>query len=67
MTRRRHQKPVNRPDWRDESMPVLAQHKMRGLVPVTPQFAHDMAAYKLAHDAVPNWRDDPTYDLRRKQ
>jgi hypothetical protein len=55
----------DRPNWRDPNMPVLLQHRVKGLVTVTPVFASDVAQHKLAHDIDPTWREDPTYDLKR--
>jgi hypothetical protein len=66
MTRKRRCPPIDRPDWRDPAMKPLAQHKTRGLEPVDPQFMSGMAAFHIANDDVPTWREDETYDLRRR-
>ena len=55
----------DRPDWRDPDMPVLCCHKTKGLVAVDPEYARGMAQYKLRTNPVPDWRRDPTYDLKR--
>lgn len=61
MKKRRPRPRTDVPDWRDPNMPVLAAHKTRGLVPVTPEFAQGMAAHKLARETGPDWRNDDTY------
>ena len=62
MKRRRPLPPDTRPSWRDPNCPVIGKsgrlinyHKMK-------QHAQVMM---IAAD-LPNWRNDPTYNLRRK-
>lgn len=61
MTRRRLP-PDTRPNWRDPECPVVGKsgklidyHKMEL-----------RAKMNMENPIVPNWRNDPTYNLRRK-
>jgi len=63
---RRGSKRDDRPDWRDPDMKPLMSHRVKGLIPVEPDFASKMAAYKLEHDNDPTWQEDDTYNLRRR-
>jgi hypothetical protein len=47
-------------------MKPLMSHRVKGLIPVEPDFASKMAAYKLEHDNDPTWQEDDTYNLRRR-
>lgn len=65
--------PDNRLDWRDPEMPVWRNYKMRdGSTKgwVDPDYErrfreHRMEVSQVMQD-VPDWRSDPTYNLRRK-
>lgn len=65
---RRDRRPYrdDRPDWRNPNMPVLIMHRVNGLVPVNPEFMSQVSRHKLANDIEPDWRRDPTYNLRRR-
>lgn len=62
---RRRPPPDTRPDWRDPNMPVLAQTK-RGLEVWDAERFRQAIAGRLAICTEPDWRHDPTYNLRRK-
>lgn len=62
-----------RPDWRDPNMPVLLQ-TTHGLVQVSAESAQYTFAVRVKRleqmeDTHPfiNWRNDPTYNMRRKK
>lgn len=63
--RRRPQPPDTRPDWRDPNMPCFEHSKSRGMVEFTAEEKTQISSQRLQFNA-PNWRDDPTYNLRRK-
>lgn len=53
----------------DPNMPVLRRYKMRDgsvKVEVDPDYERRYRAMLVESSAQPNWRQDPTYDLRRK-
>jgi len=47
-------------------MPVLIMHRVNGLVPVKPEFMSQVCRHKLTTDIEPTWRNDLTYNLRRR-
>ena len=59
----------NRPDWRDPNMPVLRDYCMgdgsRKTI-VDPDYEHRYREMLMQTTAHPNYRSDPTYNLRRK-
>jgi hypothetical protein len=65
----------NRPDWRDPEMPVYARKygddgKIHTVL-ISPREAQAAANARfwqacMHPEVCPNWRDDPTYDLRKK-
>ncbi len=64
---------MTKPDWRDPDMPVLLQ-TTNGIVEVSPEqateiFAERMRKLEIMQYEIPllNWRDDPTYNLRRSK
>lgn len=58
--------PDTRPDWRDPDMPVLVCTKSDGLIQWEPERFQRAVAGRLAICTEPDWRNDPTYNLRRK-
>lgn len=67
---RRKQPPDTRPDWRDPNMPVLRDYKMidgSKKEIVDPDYERRYRAHMI--DAAPheNWRNDPTYNIRRRR
>ena len=61
--RRRRLVPDDRPSWRDPEMPVV--NKFGQLVPAEGRHQHAIA--QLEKLGAPNWRHDPTYDLKRRK
>jgi hypothetical protein len=55
-----------RPDWRDQAMPVLVCTKSEGLVSWKPERFSKAVAGRLQICTEPTWRNDPTYDMKRK-
>lgn len=62
----------NRPDWRDPNMPVIRKAKLSDgtskVVELSPEEEQAFAQRRLAlaDILVPDFRSDPTYNLRRK-
>ncbi len=66
MPRRKPLPPDTRPNWRDPAMPVLVDLKFKGLTPWHPERFQRAVAGRLAICTEPDWKNDPTYHLRRK-
>lgn len=58
--------PDTRPNWRDPAMPCFELSRSRGTIEVTAEFKAEIARKRMELPA-PDWRDDPTYNLRRKR
>lgn len=61
--------PDNRLDWRDPDMPVYRNYRMRDgsiQVYVEPDYEHRYREFMMQDAAQKSWRNDPTYNLRRK-
>lgn len=58
---RRRIEPDNRLDWRDPKMPVFAKGQYH-----PPEAMEKSAKLGFSKDN-PVWKDDPTYELRRKK
>lgn len=61
-----------KPDWRDPSMSVQRDYKLRDgtkVESVTPEYEQGFRTYLLETNPgnLPSWRDDPTYNLKRKK
>lgn len=60
-----------KPDWRDPNMPVHYETEMYGerlLVQATPEQRSEMSESTLRFFLTDyDWRDDPTYNLRRRK
>lgn len=58
------------PDWRDPSMPVIRDYRFasgKHMTVVEPDFEQGFRGYMMSNSVQPNWRDDPTYNLRKKR
>lgn len=57
------------PDWRDPNMPVIAYStEAKGLVSIEPERLQRVCQRRMEWGGiVPDWRNDPTYNLRRKR
>lgn len=67
--RRRRPAPDLRPDWRNPNMPVIRRYTMRDgttKTEVDPDYEHRYREFMMTSSALPSWRDDPTYNLRKK-
>lgn len=69
-------RPDTRLDWRDPAMPVLLaaldNDENKVMIEVGPNTAIKCAKARfmqqvLRPDLCPSWREDPTYNLRRKK
>ena len=72
MPRRRRLPPDTRPNWRDPNMPVMRDYVMRDgtkRTQVDPDYEHRYREFliTLPDDTHPNWRLDPTYDLKKQR
>lgn len=74
MPRRRRQEPDNRLDWRDPRMPVLRRPWVEVLGTferreqmMTPEQSSELATESFRESDGPDWRNDPTYNLRRRR
>lgn len=60
---------MNRPDWRDPSMPVIRKAKMSDgttqVCEVPPEMEQSFAKNRLEKLSAPHYTIDPTYNLRR--
>lgn len=65
MRKRRRLPPDTRPNWRDPNMPVLAQHREKGLIPIEPERLSKVARIRLDMCTEPTYDRDPTYNLRK--
>lgn len=52
-------------DWRDPSMPAHRNKRGGEIVELSPERSTKVAQAYVTASHVPNWRDDPTYNLRR--
>lgn len=63
--------PIPRPNWRDPNMPVLFPIRQPDGTTTLESFPAEelAAAMKIWHaqNEQPDFRDDPTYNLRRKR
>lgn len=56
-------------DWRDPSMPVLRDYRMADgskKIEVDPDYERRYREHLLSTAEQPNWRNDPTYNMRKK-
>lgn len=57
-------------NWRDPSMPVMRKYKFGdGSIKeiIDPTYEQRYREMLLSISNEPNWRDDPTYDVKRKK
>jgi len=67
MKRKRQPTPDTRLNWRDPNMPVYRQRRSTGeTVMVQPATSVKVSQYGLEHAGEPTWRNDPTYNLKRR-
>ena len=62
--------PDNRPDWRDPEMPVIRDYRMANgtrKTEVDPDYEHRYREMLVSTSDNPSWRDDPTYNMKRKK
>lgn len=62
--------PDTRLDWRDPKMPVIRDYRMANgarLTQVDPDYEHRYREHMMKAAEQPDWRKDPTYNLRRKR
>lgn len=56
------------PNYPPEDMPVLAlNHRTGRLDNIDPLLFQKIKAHAMKMEPTPGWRDDPTYDLRRRK
>jgi hypothetical protein len=67
MPRRKSPGPDTRPDWRDPQMPCLVSTKSAGMTEWAPERVQRVSAAKLTICNEPEWRNDPTYDLKGRR
>lgn len=69
---KRSRKPDRRPDWRDPNMPVMRDYTMgdgstKTIVDQDYERRYREHLLSLHDDTHPNYRDDPTYDLKKQR
>lgn len=65
---KRRPRPDTRPSWRDLDMPVLVAMSDTGeLEPFPPDEVQAANKVWLENNTEPYWKDDPTYNLKRKR
>lgn len=70
--KRRKLPPDKRLNWRDPDMPIIRTGIINGVfqtAEIAPQHVQQYYQIKLQRniDIEPNWRVDPTYDLKKKK
>jgi len=55
-------------NWRDPDMPVLRLNSSHQMIEVDPEYIHSYYDRKMRSpdNIAPNWRHDPTYDMKKK-
>lgn len=62
-------KPDLRPSWRDPNLLCERQYKMPDgtlRTQVDPDYEHRYREFLMETSTHPSWRNDPTYNMRRK-
>lgn len=62
--------PDRRPSWRDPALPCIRDYRMADgsrLHEVDPAYESRYREHLLSTIAQPSWKNDPTYDLKRKR
>jgi hypothetical protein len=59
----------NRLNWRDPNMPVLRLNNSRKMIEVDPNWIKRYYEEKISSPfyGAPSWRDDPTYNMKKKK
>jgi hypothetical protein len=66
----KRQPPDLRPSWRDPAMPVMRDYKMSDgstKTIVDPEYERQWREICMTMNKAPDWRNDPTYDMKRKR
>ncbi len=66
----RRPRPDTRPSWRDPNMPVLRDYHMADgtkCTVVDPDYEHRYREYLMQVSENPPYKNDPTYNLKRKR
>lgn len=61
---------MTRLDWRDTNMPVIRDYVMQDGTKksiISPDYERRYREHMMNAAPQPNWKDDPTYNLRRKR
>lgn len=64
MRKRKPPPPDTRPDWRDQNLKIWIAHLRRWVTPEQMQASAQRGVNSLY---TPDWRNDPTYNLRRRK
>lgn len=59
----------NRPHWSDPNLPCIRDYQMANgakLTEVSPDYERRYREHLMSLPDQPNWKRDPTYNLRRK-
>jgi hypothetical protein len=62
-------RPDTRPSWRDPSLPCIRDYRFANgerMVEVEPDYERRYREHMMPSAEQPSYRNDPTYDLRRK-
>lgn len=63
-------RPDTRFNWRDPNMPVMRDYVMRDgsrKNVIDPDYEHRYREHMMNAAPHPNWRSDPTYNLRKRK
>jgi len=66
--RRRRLPPDTRPNWRDPNLPCIRRYRMADgttKTEVDPDYERRYREFLLADSSQPDYRSDPTYNLRK--
>lgn len=67
---RRDRRPDLRPDWRDPNMPVTRDYLMQDgskMTSVDPEYERRFREFCMQINKHPDYRNDPTYNMRKKK
>jgi hypothetical protein len=68
--KRQPPRPDTRPDWRDPNLPVIRDYRMGDgsrKTEVDPDYEHRYREHMMSAAPHPDYKRDPTYNLRRKK
>lgn len=63
-------RPDRRPRWNDPDLPCVRDYRMADGTrkqEVDPSYEQRYRAHMVQSSDTPSWRDDPTYNLRRRK